>query len=145
MPVAESLITSLLAFAIQSSGLPSVDVRDLPPVLAVTETTLAELVCPDEVTRCRSIAALFDTEKYRILLRTSLDLNDPIHQSFLVHELVHVLQFKHFGETRFATCRAVLSSEHEAYAVQNAYLRNQGVDWQEGALLRYARCPADGG
>lgn len=141
MPVPEALTATLLAFAVQFSGLPGIDSREVPPVVAVTEENLASLVCPEKPAGCRTLAALFDTESYRILMLDSLDADNPLHHSFLVHELVHVLQFRRFGHARFATCQDVLSSEYQAYAVQNAFLRQHGIFWREGRMLRYARCP----
>jgi hypothetical protein len=143
MPVSEALMTSLLAFAVQLSGLPAIEPDDLPPVLQMTEDELATLVCPEEPNGCRTLAAVFDTEHYRILIQSSLSPEDPLDSSFLVHELVHVLQFKQFGDARFATCTDVLSSERQAYSVQNAYLREQGIFWREGRMLRYMQCPEE--
>lgn len=143
MNIPEALVVTLLAFAIEASGLQALDIKDMPPIQGVTEEELSRLVCPGEPGGCRSVAALFDTEQYRILVRSSLNLQQTIDRSFLVHEFVHVLQFRQFGEERFSRCQDVLSSEREAYAVQNAYLRENGVEWQEGRTLRYMQCPPE--
>jgi hypothetical protein len=63
--------------------------------------------------------------------------------SFIVHELVHVLQFKKFGHDHFNSCRKVLDSEQQAYYVQNNYLGEEGIDWREGFLLRFMKCPPE--
>ena len=69
------------------------------------------------------MAAVFDSEKYRILILSTLDLKDPEDNSFLVHELVHVLQFKQQGDAGFDSCQRVVASERAAYAVvQTSYL-----------------------
>lgn len=143
MTVSQSILNALLAATIELSGLPGIDVTELPVVVWASEAELAALACPDQPDGCRSMAALFDTERYRILLRTSLDLGVPLDSSFLVHELVHVLQFKRFGHARFMRCEDLLSSEREAYDVQNSYLRRQGIFWREGEMLRYTRCPPE--
>lgn len=143
MTISQTILNALLAAAIELSGLPGVDVTELPVVVRASEAELAALACPDQPDGCRSMAALFDTERYRILLRASLDLSAPLDSSFLVHELVHVLQFKRFGHARFTRCEDLLNSEREAYDVQNAYLRRQGIFWREGETLRYMRCPPE--
>lgn len=141
MPSSSVLLASLLAAAIRLSGLPGIDADELPPLVRMTEDELAQTVCPDG--GCRSLAAVFDTERYRILLRDSLKLDDPVDNSFLVHEFVHVLQFQRHGHARFSSCQKVLSSEREAYAVQNAYLREFGVFSPEGDMTRFMRCPPE--
>lgn len=143
MTISQGILSTLLAVTIELSGLPGIDVKELPVLVRASEAELAALACPDQPDGCRSMAALFDTERYRILLRTSLDLDMPLDSSFLVHELVHVLQFKRFGHARFTRCEDLLNSEREAYDVQNAYLRRQGIFWREGETLRYMRCPPD--
>jgi beta-galactosidase GanA len=104
---------------------------------------LAQKVCPDAPGTCNSVAALFDTESYRIYLRDTLNPTDPMDNSFIVHELVHVLQFKKFGHDYFTSCRKVLDSEQQAYYVQNNYLGEEGIDWREGFLLRFMKCPPE--
>lgn len=143
MPVSHQILSTLLSAAIELSGLPGIDVSELPAFVPATEAELASLACPEQPGGCRSVAALFDTERYRILMRASLDASVPLDSSFLVHELVHVLQFKRYGHARFTRCRDLLSSEEQAYAVQNAYLRRQGIFWREGETLRFMRCPPD--
>ncbi len=135
----------LLAAAVQFSGLPAIDVADLPPMEKLTAQELAKKICPDAPERCSSVAALFDTESYRIYLRDTLDLDSPMDNGFLVHELTHVLQFKRYGDDYFSSCRKVIESERQAYKVQNNYLGSEGIDWREGFLLRFMQCPDDEG
>ncbi len=141
MNVSAELLARLLAAAIRFSGLPAVDVSDLPPMEAVTATVLSEKVCPDAPERCTTVAALFDTENYRIYLRDTLKVDDPMDNSFIVHELVHVLQFRKFGDANFGSCSKRIASEQQAYYVQNNYLGEEGIDWREGFLVRFMRCP----
>jgi hypothetical protein len=137
------LLTTLLAAAVQFSGLPAIHVSELPPVVVMSREELSEMVCAKRPGRCISLMAAFDTNSYRILVSNSLDLNDQRDNSFLVHEIVHVLQFKHAGTRKFTSCRAVVSSEHQAYAAQNRYLMANGRVGQEGSTLRYVRCPEE--
>ncbi len=143
MNVSAELLARLLAAAVRYSGLPAVDVADLPPIEPVSAAVLSEKVCPDGPERCTTVAALFDTENYRIYLRDTLKVDDPMDNSFIVHELVHVLQFRKFGHDYFGSCRRVVSSEQQAYFVQNNYLGEEGIDWREGFLVRFMRCPED--
>ncbi len=143
MTISAQLLAKLLAAAIRYSGLPAVDPAELPPIEPVSANVLSQKVCPDTPDRCTTMAAVFDTEGYRIYLRDSLDLDDAKDNSFLVHELVHVLQFKKHGHDYFGNCRKVIESEQQAYLVQNNYLGEEGIDWREGFLLRFMRCPDD--
>lgn len=138
-----TIAPELLAMAITLSGLPPVASENLPPLYAVTATEMAATVCPDEPAQCRSMAALFDTERYRILILSTLDMRDPEENSFLLHELVHVLQFAQQGEAGFSSCQAIVASEHLAYQVQNRYLAARGLFAQQGMMMRYMRCPPE--
>jgi len=143
MTLTAELMARFLAAAVRFSGLPAVDPADLPAIEQVSAQVLAQKVCPDAPGTCTSVAALFDTESYRIYLRDTLNPTDPMDNSFIVHELVHVLQFKKFGHDYFTSCRKVLNSEQQAYYVQNNYLGEEGIDWREGFLLRFMKCPPE--
>lgn len=145
MAITTELIAYLLAAAIKFSGLPAIDAASLPPFEVVTGEQLAQKMCPERPEGCSSVAALFDTENYRIYLRNTLDMDSPMDNSFLVHEMVHVLQFKRYGDDYFSSCRKVVESEHQAYRAQNNYLGSEGIDWREGFLLRFMTCPPEDG
>ena len=145
MNITTELIAYLLTAAIKFSGLPPIEASSLPPFEEVTGEQLAQQMCPESPERCRSVAALFDTENYRIYLRNTLDMDSPMDNSFLVHEMVHVLQFKRYGDDYFSSCRKVVESEHQAYRAQNNYLGSEGIDWREGFLLRFMNCPPEEG
>lgn len=135
------LLSRLLAAAIQFSGLPAIGVDALPPVEVLDRDAFYAQVCPSRPARCTAIMAAFDTQRYRILIRDSLDLERPAENSFLVHELVHVLQYKKDGSTRFMSCEAVLESERGAFDAQNLYMAANGVMQKAGFGLRYMHCP----
>lgn len=138
-----TIATELLTAAIALSGLPAITPEQLPPLYAVSRTDLAQLICPQQPQQCPSMAAVFDSEGYRILILSTLDLKDPEDNSFLVHELVHVLQFKQHGDAGFDSCQRVVASERAAYAVQNRYLAVRGLFSQQGMMMRYAQCPPE--
>lgn len=141
MPLPIPLLGRLLAAAIQFSGLPAIDVRDLPPIDVVSTDVFQKTVCSHKPARCAPVMAAFDTERYRILVRDSLDMDDPGDNSFLVHEMVHVLQYKRDGSTRFMSCEAVIESEREAFDAQNRYIKSYGMLRREGVMLRHMKCP----
>ncbi len=143
MTLSAELLARLLAAAIRYSALPPIDIAELPPIEQLSAQALAEKVCPDEPDRCTTMAALFDTERYRIYLRDSLNPDDPMDNSFIVHELVHVLQYRKHGAQYFDDCPNRIASERQAYYVQNNYLGQEGVDWREGYLVRFMRCPGE--
>lgn len=145
MGLNSELIADLLAVAIRLSQLPGIPVEQLPPIIPVSANTLEEKVCPDQPARCRSMAAVFDAEAYQIFVRQPVDERSPLTRSFIVHEMVHVLQFKQGGHERFEGCNAVLANEQQAYRVQNIFLYENGSDWREGFSLRFMSCPPEPG
>jgi hypothetical protein len=136
------LLSKLLAAAVHLSGLPAIPVNALPPIVMLTRGELNQTVCPSAPMRCAGLTAAFDTQRYRIVMDNRLDLNEPYDASFLVHEMVHVLQFMNSGSVGFTSCEAVIESERQAYSVQNAYLRENDKPGSEGAMLRFSHCPA---
>lgn len=137
------LLTQLLAAAIQLSGLPAIHVSELPPIVMLPRRVLNETVCSSAPVRCSGLIAAFDTQRYRIVVDEKLDFGDPDDDSFLVHEFVHVLQFKQSGSVGFTSCNAIVKSEREAYAAQDLYLREHGRLGQYGVNMRFTRCPSE--
>jgi hypothetical protein len=135
-----SLIAYLLQAAVSNSGLPAVPVESLPPIRAVSRDTIAKEICPARPTECQGIVAVFDTDGYRILYSDELDAENAADNSFLIHELVHVLQFKSNGAKIFATCEAAMKTETEAYRAQNAYLKKEGQFLRFGETLAFTTC-----
>ena len=68
------------------------------------------------------LAGLYN-EQETIFLRADFDLEDPAHQAWLVHELVHWVQWE-AGE-HVGACRGVL--EVEAYRLQDAWRERHGL------------------
>jgi len=141
MDIVSPMMSTLLAAAVQLSGLPGMPAGELPPVLMLPRSELNKTVCPSAPVRCAGLTAAFDTQRYRIVMDDKLNLNDAYDASFLVHEMVHVLQFRSTGSVGFTSCEAVIESERQAYAVQNAYLRGHDQVANEGAMLKFSHCP----
>lgn len=134
------LLSYLVTLAAALSGYPAVPLDQLPLVQRLSPHDLKAEVCPQQSKGCDDIVALFDSDHYRILISDQLDLQDSSDNSFLLHELVHVLQFRYIGGTTFASCQDTLRSEREAYKAQNAYLRRQGRLERYGDMLMHVSC-----
>lgn len=135
-----TLLAYLLSAAANLSGYPPIPVEELPPIAIMSAADMRREVCGDQQKSCANMAAVFDTDGRRILLRDDLDLDNPGDNSFLVHELVHVLQHHQRGERIFAGCHETLHTEREAYSVQNRYLKREGQFLRFGEGLAFMRC-----
>lgn len=138
-----ALVAFLLDMAVKFSGLPPIPAEALPAFQPVSRAEMQRRVCPEAAPGCGAIVALFDTDQYRILYLEHLDLDNPADNSFLVHEIVHVLQYQQRGESIYADCNALLRTEGQAYRAQNAYLRREGQLMRVGEVLRFTTCGAD--
>lgn len=141
----QELIAFMLQAAVSLSGYGPVPAEELPAFVPVSRAELVREVCPEDQRSCENLAAVFDTDGYRILYLESLDIESASDNSFLVHELVHVLQFRRDGDRIFATCDDTLRTEQEAYRVQNAYLKRQGQLLRYGRTLAFASCAGSPG
>lgn len=142
-PPSPDLLAYLLAAAVRLSGLPAIEPEQLPPVQMVDRPQLSATICPGETNQCTNIVAIFDTDGNRILVRDDLDLENATDNSFLVHELVHVLQFRSQGDAIFRDCVTTKATETVAYQVQNAYLRKEGQFARFGEALAFMTCAGD--
>lgn len=136
-----ALIAFLLAAAVRITGLPAVSVEELPAFVALPSEEMERQICPAGDHGCRGIAAYFDSLRYRIMYRDDLVLEDPFEHSYLLHEIVHVLQHRQFGEAMYADCRATLATEAQAYRAQNTYLKRYDQFAQVGGMLLQVGCP----
>lgn len=108
-----------MAFAVSATGLEST--TDLPTVEVTPKAELAQqlnIAVNAATTEDLEPAALYDPVAKAIRISDDLDLDSAIGRSYLLHELVHHLQFAH-GQDAHA-CRGRL--EAEAYRVQARYL-----------------------
>jgi hypothetical protein len=135
-----SLIVFLLQAAATTSGYPTIAVESLPPISAIKRGAISQEICPSKPHECQGLVAVFDTDQYRILFSDELDPENAADNSFLLHELVHVLQFRANGEGIFATCEAAMKTETEAYHAQNAYLKKEGQFLRFGESLAFTTC-----
>ena len=137
----QELLGYLLAAAIRLSGLPGTPAEALPPVITLPPGSLSERACRGHRTAdCERIVSLFDPDDYVIYIRDTLDFEDDADNSWLVHELVHVLQWNRDGSAIFEGCERALGAEREAYRVQNAYLKREGLLMRVGQVLNFTNC-----
>jgi hypothetical protein len=139
----ESLLDDLMAWAVRLSGLPPA--HDRPPVIPMSAQALSATACPDDPRPCSGLVALYDTERVRVLIRDSMDLDDPSAQSFVVHEFVHHLQHRAQGPALTSRCESVIAAEVQAYGAQNTFLARNRQLLRVGDMLRRMQCDtADG-
>lgn len=94
----------------------------------------------ERCTRQQGLVAAYLIEQGRIVYRDELDLDNDTDNSFIVHEFVHALQQRHYGDRLFDTCEGVMTMERQAYAAQQAYLKARGQLLRVGERLRYVTC-----
>jgi len=142
MPALDAeLLAYLLTAAIRLSGLPGMPAEALPPVITLPPAALAEKACRGHRTAdCENIVAAFEPDDYVIYARDTLDFESAADNSWLVHELVHVLQWNREGGAIFGTCERALQTERDAYRVQNAYLKREGLLMRAGQVLKFTSC-----
>jgi hypothetical protein len=106
----------------------------LPCVRRVKADRLGLLLIAAGSTRSLGVAAIYVPSRHEILIAEDLDLDDPVGASFIVHELVHVVQI---AEGRHLHMRCPGQLEYEAYSKQALFLERQGHS-QMALLMRIA-------
>ena len=128
------------AAAIRFTGLPAMDLSHLPDIVAMSSEQITAQICPEKPSSCQTLIALYEPTKRRILYRNSLNMKLVKDQSFILHELVHVLQYALHGDAVFGSCKATMESEGQAYRAQDRYLGEKGEEYRVGGLFRFIRC-----
>ncbi len=133
-------LSYLLFFASLHSGLPPPTV--LPTIQQMPRAEMMAIVCVGEPEDCPTLnlAAAFLPHTYRIVALDTFDFdNEEFDASFLVHELVHAMQY--WRDPKFlSSCESAYAAEDQAYKVQNEYLRSRGQLYVAGAAMRYFHC-----
>lgn len=132
------LLDDLMHWAVKLSGLPGVP--SAPTIYPLDAEQLVQKVCPHDPVNCKSLVSFYSTEDRTIFYLNSLDMYDDMDLSFLVHEMVHHLQYAVQGEALFATCERTSVAELQAYTVQNQYLTHFKQWRRFGDALRYIKC-----
>lgn len=135
------LIDYLTDKAERLSKLSNVPREKLPPIFAVSKATMNAQVCPEDPQNCRNLAAVFDDINYRILYLNDFEISQnfkPYDYSFIIHELVHAIQYLNFGAEIFNGCSAIYETEKLAYQVQDKYLEEEGAFERPGNFFRFS-------
>lgn len=111
-----------------------------PKIMKKTKQQMQEEICPEDPGNCYNLAAFYNTDKNEVIYDEVLDIDSNHDNSFIVHELVHSLQYYHKGDAIFKDCKSTKETELEAYDVQNKYLKKMGVFAQYGDALKFLVC-----
>ncbi len=115
-----------------------------PPVHLAAPAQLARMLYGDKAAADRICpTALYSIDRHEIYLSTSWNTDDLRDRSVLLHELVHHLQILNKVKV---DCPALY--DRQAYALQAAWLREQGIDepysflrLDEFTIYTTTRCP----
>jgi hypothetical protein len=138
--VSNDLIAYMMIVATKLSGFPAISVEDYPKIEAITQEQINESQCPANTDDCRDMVAFYEHKKNTIFIRNTLDLDSTLGSSFLIHEMVHVLQYKFLGQSIYKDCQSTIRTERLAYKVQNNYLVDGGVFDRFGDGLAFMTC-----
>lgn len=139
----EETITYLFEKAQRYSGIKDYNETILPSIYSVSKKEMGDIVCPERPFDCDRLAAVFDDIGHRILILDTFDISSnfkPFDYSFLIHEIIHVLQFAKDGPEIFKDCQAIHHTEEQAYRAQDAYLKDEGEFFRASIALKFFYC-----
>lgn len=127
------LMSELLLFISQTADLATIE--SCPSIRAASADTLLSSVVFAHPAASHQPEAVYLPADNVILISSEIDRGGAIGRSFLVHELVHALQFQ-TGAADLAPCVGQL--EAEAYRVQSEFLKRQGLTDQALAIRSFS-------
>lgn len=139
----EETLEYLFSKAASLSGITEFEIDQLPAIYSASKSEMAAIVCPGTLHECDRLAAVFDDLHYRILILDSFDISSnfkPFDYSFLIHEIVHALQYLQRGPEIFKDCDAIYATELEAYTAQDRYLKQEGEFFRSSMALKFFYC-----
>ncbi|MCC7406077.1 MAG: hypothetical protein IT288_16915 [Bdellovibrionales bacterium] len=139
----QEVLSYMFEKAVRLSGLPAYPIDEMPPIYQVSKSDLNRIVCPQDPENCRNLAAVFDDIEYRILVLNDLLITSnfrPFDYSFVIHEIIHSLQYRARGAEIFNGCDAVYETERQAYTAQDRYLKEEGEFFRASITLRFFYC-----
>ncbi len=113
----EQILTTLFLVIESIAGYPVPDAH--PSVEAMPQTEIADIVCG----RPCNVRAVYLKDRGVLIDETIEFQRDAFGQSVLAHELVHYLQDKNGAFSDMTPCKRQSALEHEAYWVQDEYMR----------------------
>ena len=97
---------------------------DLPNIVITNQHNMCAMYGIDQKTRCESMRLRgFFNKKLSIYLPQDFDVNNAHHQSQLLHELIHYVQFKNMDDDKY--CLGLI--ELEAYDLQDKWRDQKGM------------------
>jgi hypothetical protein len=147
-PEEADLYAALLGWSVKLSGYPQP--ATAPTVEFVPQEFFNEHACGGRPCRVwgwypnTGGNVVYVHEAARALLEDGSDPRSLLAASIVVHEFTHYLQAADRGFTQYE-CNEALELEHEAYAVQNAYLMTYGRYMQVGLSMHNAGCAGSAG
>lgn len=106
------------------------EIDEIPKVIKVTAREMAEVAFGKKVSLSQmrhKINGLYNFNEKAVYILDSIDLESDKGKSFLLHELVHYLQYQH-GHDKDVTCKNELESL--AYLLQVQYLNAQNSSFR---------------
>jgi len=113
----------LIAFVSEETGRPPL--RQCPRVSVTSTAALVAVIASEASFHGAVPRTVYVVASGEILHDFDVDLATPLGRSYLVHELVHALQFES-GTSLRASCTGWI--EGEAYRVQASYLKMHGLN-----------------
>lgn len=111
------------------------DVQGCPEMRPVSHDWLESQAC--EGRSCR-VLGWYPGEGDVVYLDEGLDMDNTVHVSIAVHEIVHWVQ-KQKGALR-PDCASSVAAEREAYHIQREYLTAYGTYYPTGRVMPRLRC-----
>lgn len=118
----QEIIGTLLLMAVNFS---QYDMPEQHPLIeAVNHQQLIDTLC--EGKECNALA-YYDDKKNTIFYDNKLTKDSIIAQGYIVHEMVHFLQYQHDAVVEEPNCKHRMLLEREAYQVQQRFLRSNHI------------------
>lgn len=118
----QDIIGTLLLMAVNFS---QYDMPEQQPLIeAVNHQQLIDTLC--EGKECNALA-YYDDKKNTIFYDDKLTKDSIIAQGYIVHEMVHFLQYQHDAVVEEPNCKQRMLLEREAYQVQQRFLRSNHI------------------
>lgn len=131
-----ALCTILLSWVMTLSDYQ--DVEGCPEMRPVPHQWLEEQACGGR--KCR-VLGWYPGDGDIVYLDDRLDLDETVHASIALHEIVHWVQRRTgaLGDGCVGSVGSV-EAEREAYAIQSLYLTRYGIYYPTGSVLPSMRC-----
>lgn len=131
----KEVLLEMVTFVTATMGNPQ-GYTNLPEIIQSNSQEIAEVICvvgsEKQIETCKrqatAIGAVYVPSKNAVYYNAFVlkVTSNPIHASYIVHELVHWRQ----GEVKYLNCEQLKQRELEAYQIQDKYLTSLGIGIQ---------------